>query len=35
VALLVVGEMRDVAETPDAYPSCGAPREDIYYWPED
>ena len=29
------GEMGDVAEVPDACPSCGAPREDIYYWTED
>jgi len=29
------GEMGDVAEIPDACPSCGAPREDIYYWTED
>ena len=29
------GEIGDVAEVPDAGPSCGAPREDIYYWTED
>ena len=29
------GEMGDVAQVPDTCSSCGAPREDIYYWTED
>jgi rubrerythrin len=29
------GEMGDIEEIPDECPSCGAPREDIYYWQED
>jgi len=29
------GEMGDIGEIPEECPSCGAPREDIYYWQED
>jgi rubrerythrin len=29
------GEMGDVQDVPDACPSCGGPRESIYYWIED
>jgi rubrerythrin len=29
------GEVGRIAEIPDGCPSCGAPREDIYYWTED
>jgi hypothetical protein len=29
------GEMGRIADIPESCPSCGAPREDIYYWQED
>lgn len=29
------GEMGDIDELPDECPSCGAPREHLYYWTED
>lgn len=30
------GEMGDIEEDiPEACPTCGAPKEDIYYWTED
>jgi hypothetical protein len=29
------GEMGDIKELPKECPSCGAPKEDIYYWQED
>jgi len=29
------GEVGDIEELPDSCPSCGAPREAIYYWTED
>lgn len=29
------GEMGDVEAIPDVCPSCGAAREEIYYWIED
>lgn len=29
------GEMGDVADVPDECPSCGGPRENLYYWTED
>ncbi|MFB6150436.1 MAG: rubredoxin-like domain-containing protein [Haloarculaceae archaeon] len=29
------GEMGDIDAVPDGCPSCGAPREDIYYWIDD
>lgn len=29
------GEVGDVDDVPAACPSCGAPREDLYYWTED
>ncbi|SNZ15071.1 hypothetical protein SAMN06269185_2368 [Natronoarchaeum philippinense] len=29
------GEVGRIAEIPDGCPSCGAPKEDIYYWTED
>lgn len=29
------GEVGDIDEIPDSCPSCGAPREDLYYWIED
>lgn len=29
------GELGKIAEIPEACPSCGAPKEDIYYWTED
>ncbi len=29
------GEMGEIEDIPDECPSCGAPKEDIYYWQED
>lgn len=29
------GEMGDVEDLPETCPSCGAGREDLYYWTED
>ena len=29
------GEVGRIEDIPEACPSCGAPREDIYYWQED
>ena len=29
------GEMGQIENIPDECPSCGAPKEDIYYWQED
>lgn len=29
------GEMGKIADIPEECPSCGAPKEDIYYWQED
>jgi hypothetical protein len=29
------GEMGQLGEIPEECPSCGAPREEIYYWQED
>ena len=29
------GELGKIAEIPEGCPSCGAPKEDIYYWTED
>jgi len=29
------GEMGQIAELPEECPSCGAPKEEIYYWQED
>lgn len=29
------GEMGRIEDIPEECPSCGAPREDIYYWQED
>jgi Zn finger protein HypA/HybF involved in hydrogenase expression len=29
------GEMGEVEDIPEECPSCGAPKEDIYYWQED
>ena len=29
------GEVGDIHAMPDECPSCGAPKEDIYYWTED
>jgi rubrerythrin len=29
------GEMGQLSGIPEECPSCGAPREDIYYWQED
>jgi hypothetical protein len=29
------GEMGDVGDLPEECPSCGAPKEDLYYWTED
>jgi rubrerythrin len=29
------GEIGQIEDIPDECPSCGAPKEDIYYWQED
>ncbi|MFT4945894.1 MAG: rubrerythrin [Natronomonas sp.] len=29
------GEMGQIEDIPEECPSCGAPKEDIYYWQED
>ncbi|ACV12781.1 conserved hypothetical protein [Halorhabdus utahensis DSM 12940] len=29
------GEMGQIEQLPEECPSCGAPKEDIYYWEED
>lgn len=29
------GEMGKLSDIPEECPSCGAPKEDIYYWQED
>jgi len=29
------GEMGQIEDIPESCPSCGAPKEDIYYWQED
>ncbi|MEF8815048.1 MAG: hypothetical protein V5A55_14730 [Halovenus sp.] len=29
------GEMGQLTDMPESCPSCGAPKEDIYYWQED
>jgi rubrerythrin len=29
------GEMGQISDIPDECPSCGAQKEDIYYWQED
>jgi hypothetical protein len=29
------GEMGQIENIPEECPSCGAPKEDIYYWQED
>jgi rubrerythrin len=29
------GEMGQIEDIPETCPSCGAPKEDIYYWQED
>lgn len=29
------GELGRIADIPEECPSCGAPKEDIYYWTED
>jgi len=29
------GEMGQLSDIPESCPSCGAPKEDIYYWQED
>lgn len=29
------GELGDIEEMPDECPSCGARKEDLYYWRED
>ena len=29
------GEMGQIADIPEECPSCGAPKEEIYYWQED
>ena len=29
------GEVGEIKDIPDACPSCGASREDLYYWIED
>jgi len=29
------GEVGQIEDIPDECPSCGAPKEDIYYWQED
>jgi len=29
------GEMGELDEMPEECPSCGAPKEEIYYWKED
>ncbi len=29
------GEMGQIEDIPDECPSCGAPKEEIYYWQED
>ncbi|MBX0324217.1 hypothetical protein EGH21_14355 [Halomicroarcula sp. F13] len=29
------GEMGQIEKLPEECPSCGAPKEDIYYWQED
>ncbi len=29
------GEMGQISDIPENCPSCGAPKEDIYYWQED
>lgn len=29
------GEMGQITDVPEQCPSCGAPKEDIYYWQED
>mgnify|MGYP006278558369 CR=1 FL=1 len=29
------GEVGDIHELPGECPSCGAPKEDVYYWTED
>lgn len=29
------GELGDIEEMPDECPSCGARKEDLYYWTED
>lgn len=29
------GEMGEIDDMPDACPSCGAGREELYYWTED
>ncbi len=31
----ICGEMGEIADLPDSCPSCGAEREELYYWTED